>query len=266
MNSDELKKYIQQKDEHDYLLVDVRQPEEYERGHIPGAKLIPLRDLVVGVSDLPSQKDIIFYCRSGGRSAAAATFAEEEEVSQKAIYDLEGGIMAWDGITLADYPKVKVFDKSQNLAELLFTAMDLEKGAFRFYNHVKVEFEQEHFSKTFAELSNAEVAHAKAVYAHWKDTTPDPPAFEQLFDDIQGEILEGGQGLIESLERVKALKGNTCLRLLELALFIENSALDLYRAVAEQAEDGEAQNVFLSISQAEKGHMNRLIEAIGKCE
>ena len=61
MTSEELRQYIESNAEGDYLLVDVRQPEEYVQGHIPGAKLIPVRDLVSEPSELPPDKDIIFY-------------------------------------------------------------------------------------------------------------------------------------------------------------------------------------------------------------
>ena len=61
MTSEELRQYMDRNTEGDYLIVDVRQPDEYVRGHIPGAKLIPVRDLVLDPSELPSDKDIIFY-------------------------------------------------------------------------------------------------------------------------------------------------------------------------------------------------------------
>lgn len=88
MSPEKLKQYIEKNKESDYLLVDVRQPEEYVQRHIPGAKLIPLKELVANLSDLPSGKDLIFYCHSGARSEAAATLAAEEEVSNKNIYNL----------------------------------------------------------------------------------------------------------------------------------------------------------------------------------
>jgi rhodanese-related sulfurtransferase len=127
MSPEKLKQYMEKNKESDYLIVDVRQPEEYVQGHIPGAKLIPIRKLVANLSELPSSKDLIFYCHSGGRSEAAATLAVEEKISNKDIYNLEGGIMAWGGRMLPDYPRVQVFDKSKGLSELLLIAMDLEK-------------------------------------------------------------------------------------------------------------------------------------------
>jgi rhodanese-related sulfurtransferase/rubrerythrin len=266
MNPEELKAYIGKNKERDYLIVDVRQPKEYVRGHIPGAKLIPIKELAADLSKLPSDKDLIFYCHSGGRSGAAATLAVQENVSTKAIYNLDGGIMAWEGTTVPDYPRVQIFDESKNLSELLLTAMDLEKGALRFYKYVEEQFVSEPFSKTFGELSSAEIAHARAVYRYWKTTQDDPPAFETVFENLKGEILEGGENLIDILQRVSVIEGKTCLHLIELALHVENSAFDLYRTMAEQTESKEARDAFLSIAEAEKTHMKKLIDAVGRCD
>jgi rhodanese-related sulfurtransferase/rubrerythrin len=265
MNPEKLKQYIEKNKESDYLIVDVRQPEEYVQGHIPGAKLIPLKELVANLSDLPSGKDLIFYCHSGGRSEAAATLAEEERVSSKDIYNLEGGIMAWDDRTVPDYPRVKVFDKSKGLSELLLIAMDLEKGAFRFYNYIKDKFTSEPFSKTFEQLSEEEIVHARAVYQYWKNNKSDSSEFETIFEKLKGEILEGGENLIDILKRATIIGGNTCMNIMELALNIENSSFDLYRTMAAQTDSKEAQDIFLSIAQAEKTHIKTLIDAIDLC-
>ncbi len=266
MTPEELKQYIEKNKENDYLIVDVRQPEEYVRRHIPGANLMPIRELVSNLSELPSDKDLVFYCHSGGRSAAAATLAMEEEVSAKNIYDLEGGIMAWDGRMLANYPRVQVFDKSKSFSELLLVAMDLEKGALRFYKHLKDKFISEPFSKKMEQLSTAEIAHAKAVYRQWKTTEDNPPEFVTVFEKLKGEILEGGESLVNIVRRAEVLEGNTCLNLIELALHIENSAFDLYRTMAERTKSQGAQEIFLAIAQAEKTHMKDLIDALDLCD
>jgi rubrerythrin/rhodanese-related sulfurtransferase len=265
MSPEEFRQYREKNKETDYLLVDVRQPEEYVKGHIPGAKLIPLKELVANLSDLPSGKDLIFYCHSGGRSEAAAIIAGEERVSNKDIYNLEGGIMAWDDRTVSDYPRVKVFDKSKGLSELLLIAMDLEKGAFRFYNYIKERFAPEPFSKTFEQLSTEEMVHAKAVYQYWKNIKSDSPEFETIFENLKGEILEGGENLIDIIKRAAAIEGNTCMNIMELALNIENSSFDLYRTMAAQTDSKETQDIFLSIAQAEKTHIKTLIDKIDIC-
>lgn len=207
-----------------------------------------------------------FTATAGGRSAAAATLAVEEEASSKNIYNLEGGILAFKGRMVPDYPKVQVFDKSRNLSDLLLMAMDLEKGALKFYKYLKDRFAPEPFSKTFGRLSAAERAHAKAVYQYWKDTESDPSEFETVFENLKGEILEGGEELSNVLQRAEAIKGNACLHLVELALHVEHAAFDLYRTMAERTDSKEAKHVFLSIAQAEKRHMGSLIDTINQCD
>ncbi len=53
------------------FLLDVRQPEEYRSGHIPGAKLIPLGELHTRLKELPKNQEIIVVCHSGNRSLSA---------------------------------------------------------------------------------------------------------------------------------------------------------------------------------------------------
>ena len=54
-------------------LVDVRTPAEYARGHIDGARNIPLQEIAARSKELPKGKPVVVYCASGMRSAAAAS-------------------------------------------------------------------------------------------------------------------------------------------------------------------------------------------------
>lgn len=54
------------------VLLDVRTPEEYGAGHLPGAKNIPVQELASRLAELPPRAPVVVYCRSGARSAAAA--------------------------------------------------------------------------------------------------------------------------------------------------------------------------------------------------
>ncbi|MFN3491177.1 MAG: rhodanese-like domain-containing protein [Anaerolineales bacterium] len=53
------------------FVIDVRQPNEYNQGHINGAKLIPLGELPSRLNELPKDKEIICICQSGNRSGSA---------------------------------------------------------------------------------------------------------------------------------------------------------------------------------------------------
>jgi len=265
LDSEELRRYVENHSEKDYLLVDVRQPAEYREGHIPGAVILPLMELESKLFELPADRDLVFYCHIGGRSLSAADLAREAEVTEKKIFHLHGGIMAWDGKTLPDFPRVQVFDKSADHSQLLMTAMDLEKGAYRFYRHLLDAFREESFADTIEVLSKAETAHARSLYRFWKRSETDPPSFETLFEQLKGDILEGGESLAEVLDRVRQAGDKPCVSLLETALHIEYSAYDLYRTMAEGTDEAEAKEAFMTISQAEKSHMRKLAAAIPQC-
>jgi rubrerythrin/rhodanese-related sulfurtransferase len=263
---DELRRYMNAHRERDYLIIDVRQPAEYEQGHIPGAKLIPIMQLVAGLYDLPAERDLIFYCRSGGRSSAAAALAAEEKVCRRSIFHLSGGIMNYDGRVLGNLPKVKLFANVPNLAGKLHLAMDIEKGAFRFYDYILRRFEDEPFSALFAELAAAETGHARKLYKVLKGIDGHCPDFEPMFSGLTGDILESGEELEPVLRRIAALESGICLTLVELALAIETAAFDLYRNLADSGKDDDIQEVFWSLAQAEKSHIQQLASAVARCD
>lgn len=74
------------------FVLDVRQPDEYEAGHVPGAVLVPLDELGARQDVLPTDQPLLVICKSGGRSMTAAT------ALRQAGYDatnVAGGTMAW---------------------------------------------------------------------------------------------------------------------------------------------------------------------------
>ena len=76
-----------------FLLLDVREPYEWDICRIPGAQLIPLGQLASRMSELDSADDIVLQCKSGARSARALRLLQEACFSKLA--NLEGGILAW---------------------------------------------------------------------------------------------------------------------------------------------------------------------------
>ena len=74
-------------------LIDVRTPEEYKQGHIPGAISVPL-DTIKDLERLPgSGGRVIIYCRSGKRSLTAIGILAGKGITS--VEELEGGIVAW---------------------------------------------------------------------------------------------------------------------------------------------------------------------------
>jgi sulfur-carrier protein adenylyltransferase/sulfurtransferase len=265
IDAEALHKYMATHQESDYLIIDVRQPEEYADGHIPGARHLPIMELVPRLFELPGDRDLLFYCSSGGRSAAAAVLAFEEEIGTGKIYNLRGGMLAWDGHRIEGAPRWHLFDTVETTAKRLYLAMDLERGAERFYQYVAKQYKEAPFSATYARLAKAEVAHARAIYQFWQAETDAKTDFETIYTSLKGEVLEGGEALESVLDKVRRMADSACLPLVELALGIEYAAYDLYRTLADNGQDPGVVEAFMRLAPAEKAHMEALIKTVALC-
>jgi molybdopterin/thiamine biosynthesis adenylyltransferase/rhodanese-related sulfurtransferase len=97
----ELKRKIDAKE--DFFLLDVREPNEYQIGKIPGSTLIPLGEVPQRVGEIPRDKEIIVHCKMGGRSAKAAAFLRQQGYTK--VRNLKGGILDWSDKIDASVPK-----------------------------------------------------------------------------------------------------------------------------------------------------------------
>ena len=79
----------------DAAVIDVRNPDEYANGHLPGATLIPVNSVFQRKDELPAGKKIIFVCAVGQRSALAAEMAAAAGLPADRLYNLEGGTDGW---------------------------------------------------------------------------------------------------------------------------------------------------------------------------
>ncbi len=76
----------------DATVLDVREPDEWEGGHIAGATHIPLGELPGRLSEVPTGS-VVVTCRAGGRSAKATEFLLAQGYD---VTNLDGGMKAWD--------------------------------------------------------------------------------------------------------------------------------------------------------------------------
>ncbi len=76
-------------------VIDVRNPDEYANGHVPGAPLIPVNDVFARREELPKDGKIIFICAVGQRSALACEMAAAAGFPADKLYNLEGGTDGW---------------------------------------------------------------------------------------------------------------------------------------------------------------------------
>jgi rhodanese-related sulfurtransferase len=74
------------------VLVDVREPDEFEAFRVPGAQLIPLADVPERIEEIPSDQRVYVICASGGRSARAVEFLNRQGLD---TVNISGGSKAW---------------------------------------------------------------------------------------------------------------------------------------------------------------------------
>lgn len=84
--------------EPNYVILDVRQPEEYEAGHVVDSVLIPLGELASRTSELSKDAPLYVICRSGNRSKQASEILIK--AGFKDVRNVEGGILAWQNAGL----------------------------------------------------------------------------------------------------------------------------------------------------------------------
>ena len=91
-------------DRHDrFLLLDVREPHEFQIARIPGSILIPLGDLPKRLNELDPKSDIVAHCKSGGRSQKAVDLLKQNGFTS--VLNMTGGITAWSEKVDPNTPK-----------------------------------------------------------------------------------------------------------------------------------------------------------------
>ena len=254
LSAQQAREYMAKHGEAEYELIDVRQPGEYEAGHIPGARLLPLSDLMDHIFDLEPGKDYLFYCRSGNRSRTAAEVAVEAELDGR-IMSLDNGMLGWNGMELPDFPPLEDFaPRGDDVAATLEKAFELEKGAYLFYRGLSQNPPQNVVCMLLDELAGAKVSNARVVYGYLETE-----GFDEHFQQAEGRILAEGRSVDDLVDWARRRPGG-CLGLTELALTLECRAYDLYRNLA--AKLPTQSEAFLALAQREKQLIAPMLTAL----
>jgi len=172
----------------------------------------------------------------------------------------------WTGDILQGFPALRVFNLEEDLKNLLYTAMNIERGAYRFYSTVLTKYPDEPFSEDIDLLARAEEGHARLIYSFWSQEQKDPLSFDSVYQNLPGDIMEGGQSFDEMIAQLEKLEGPVCVNIVEMALSIELAAYDLYRNMAHQFAETEIKKPFIAIAQAEKEHMHIAARSLKNCD
>jgi rhodanese-related sulfurtransferase/rubrerythrin len=259
IDADSARKLIGEHPQGSVTILDVRQPKEYENGHIPGAKLIPLPEIKDRLNEIDPDKPTLTYCAIGGRSRVAAQMLSSEGF--KNVYNLSGGIKAWNDNT-AQGPVdqgLHLFSGRENVEEVLTVAFSLEKGLMHFYQQMQTRMTVKSIQDLFHQLASIEISHQNRLLREYNRITG--KSFTNLtFDsEIVSPVMEGGLSTEEYLQRFNA-DPDSPSEVVGLAMSIEAQALDLYHRAAENARDNACREVLRRIAVEEQEHLKLLGE------
>lgn len=97
LDAAELQDILEQAKEGKIKLIDVREPHEYNAGHIPGVPLIPMNDIPGKMSELNKEDEYVFICRSGNRSHQVSRYLKMNGFDK--VTNFYGGMLSWSGPT-----------------------------------------------------------------------------------------------------------------------------------------------------------------------
>jgi rhodanese-related sulfurtransferase/rubrerythrin len=245
-------------------ILDVRQPNEYETGHIPGAKLIPLPDITVRLDEINSDKATMVYCAIGGRSRVAAQMLAGKGFSN--VYNLSGGFKAWKGAAAYGTEELglELFTGTESIENTLIVAYSLEQGLRDFYLSMLSKVNNRDAKNLFQKLSEIEVIHQERIFNEYLKMTGKSGARDEFEKNVVVKVAEGGLTTEEYVNLYQP-DWESVTDVAEMAMSIEAQALDLYQRAGDRSSDLQSQKVLRQIADEERTHLiqlGKLIESI----
>jgi len=257
MNTDQARTYIADNPPEKLTILDVRQPQEYKRGHIPGAVLIPLPELNERIKEIDPQKPTVVYCAVGGRSRVAAQMLSGNGFEQ--IYNMSGGYKAWEGeAAVGDQDHgLAVFTDLASVSESLIIAYSMEMGLRDFYLSMLEKTKTDRVRELFQKLGDIEINHQKRIFAEYQRVENAKITLVAFETKIVPGIMEGGLTTEEYLA-IYNTDLESSVDVISMAMSIEAQALDLYHRAAQVTEDDQTTESLLKIAAEERVHLNEL--------
>ena len=258
ITADQARQYMADKKVSAFSLLDVRQPSEYEKEHLPAALLIPLRELPARLMELDKDKPVIVYCAVGGRSKAAAQFLAGKGFVE--VYNLIGGINAWHGRkATGQYEKgLELLCGGMKFADGLQLAFAMEDGLERFYRLLAEKTSGKEQEGLFQRLAGFEARHKALLASEYGTVSVSNRAIPCFSGEQAGKnLMEGGVHAFEVLAQLE-----TKVDILELAMMFETQALDLYGRLGRKAKTEAIRNFFLGLADEELKHLSYLTDEL----
>jgi len=199
------------------------------------------------------------------RSRAAASILTGAGFQE--VHSMEGGIRAWHGLVAEGIPEAGMayFSPATRPEEMIALAWLLEDGSLKFYESLVKMMEEQEAKGLFQNLKRSEENHKATLWKMYEEISGKAPTHEfpdnVISKEPRGDVMEGGILVSEALEWSK---GKTLRDILELSMSLETNSYDLYLKMERKVEGRNPKQVFKTLSEEEKEHLERLTSLFNK--
>lgn len=257
LDADQARNFMENRDSDELTILDVRQPNEYESGHISGSKLIPLPDLTERLHEIDPKKPTVVYCAIGGRSRVAAQMLAGKGFEN--VVNLSGGFKTWKGEAAVGEEELglELFTGDESPEKTLVVAYSLEAGLRDFYTSMIPRVKNKDAQNIFQKLSEIEVKHQDRIFNEYIRLSEKPLSREAFEENMVRTAVEGGL-TTEEYTNLFQPDWESVPDIIGLAMSIEAQALDLYLRAAHRSPNPESRKVLAHIGDEERAHLKQL--------
>jgi rhodanese-related sulfurtransferase/rubrerythrin len=257
LDADQARNFMENRDSDELTILDVRQPNEYESGHISGSKLIPLPDLTERLHEIDPKKPTVVYCAIGGRSRVAAQMLAGKGFEN--VVNLSGGFKTWKGEAAVGEEELglELFTGDESPEKTLVVAYSLEAGLRDFYTSMIPRVKNKDAQNIFQKLSEIEVKHQDRIFNEYIRLSGKPLSREAFEENMVRTAVEGGL-TTEEYTNLFQPDWESVPDIIGLAMSIEAQALDLYLRAAHRSPNPESRKVLAHIGDEERAHLKQL--------
>jgi rubrerythrin len=184
------------------------------------------------------------------------------------VYNLKGGIMAWQGLTAVGPAEVgmALIRGDESVSDMIVLAYGMEEGLRGFYEVTAENAGDQEVREMFLKLAAIERRHQERlfqVYTVMDGSVSDMKSFEKK---VVTKAMEGGLTPKEFLAKNQPVL-QTIQQVLEVAMMIEAQALDLYLRYSQKSKEEKTRTVLFDIAEEEKAHLaalGRLLDEKGR--
>jgi len=177
----------------------------------------------------------------------------------KEVYNLQGGIRAWNGLKAFGPKKLNMdlLRGDEEPAEITLFAYGMENALGSFYTTLSERTADKDLGHLFTKLEGIEERHKKMVFELYSDIEPSGMDLPEFESKVTSQVMEGGFD-IEGFMKDNEPHMQTSPDALMVAMMIETQAMDLYLRYADRSSEARTKEVLFKIADEEKAHLTAL--------